>query len=72
MNPLQLFYNDIPKREAVKSFMQNMLRELAADKALKGEDTSGIKEAGECVEKSFDRLKELYGKIDEEIIPNSK
>lgn len=63
MNPLQLFYNNEIEREAVKAFMFAILRENAADKALDGEDTSGFVDAKECVQKTFDKLDELYGRI---------
>lgn len=72
MNPLQLFYNNEVEREAVKAFLFQMLRELAADKAMEGEDTDGIQEAGACVENAFAKLEELYSTKRDGGVPNSR
>ncbi len=72
MNPLERFYKDEPMRHAVHDFAIVMLRELAADKAFDGESTEGIQEAGECVEKLFDKLEELYTVKKEATITNSR
>ncbi len=72
MNPLQRFHGDKPMFEAVKSFIEGTLREMAADKAFAGEDVSGIKDANDCLIKSFDKLQELYGKMKQEDIPNPR
>jgi hypothetical protein len=60
MNPLELFYRNEVEREAVKAFMKTCLRDVAADLALEGESTDGIKDAGVCVDKMFDTLESLY------------
>lgn len=72
MNPLQLFYQNETQREAVRVFMIDVLREMAADQAFNGESTTGIKEANECVEKTFDKLQALYNPEIPKGIPNSK
>lgn len=64
MNPLQTFYTNTPEKEAVQSFLMAQLREMAADMALDGEDVSGIKDAADLVTRTFDKLDELYGKIE--------
>lgn len=72
MNPLRIFYGNEPARTAVQDFLLATLREMAADLAVSGESTAGIKEAVVCVEKSFDKLQELYGTMPESVIPNSR
>jgi len=69
---LSRFYDNESEREAVKTFMIAVLGEIAVEKAFEGEDTGGIKEARECVEKSFDRLKEKYAKLEPAVISNSR
>lgn len=64
MNPLQTFYTNTPEKEAVQAFLMAQLREMAADMALDGEDVSGIKDAADLVTRTFDKLDELYGKIE--------
>lgn len=64
MNPLQTFYINTPEKEAVHAFLMAQLREMAADMAIDGEDVSGIKDAAMLVTRTFDKLDELYGKIE--------
>lgn len=72
MNTLQQFYLNEVQREAVRAFMVECLRVLAADKALKGESVVGIKEANECVDKMFNELEINYGKVDKPVNNNSR
>lgn len=72
MNPLQTFYINTPEKEAVQAFLLAQLREMAADMALDGEDVSGIKDAADLVTRTFDKLDELYGKIEEAKEQNSR
>lgn len=73
MNPiLKQFYDNESGREAVKQFMIEVLGEMAIEKAFEGIPTDGIQEARACVEKSFDKLAELYGKVKPSVIPNSR
>ncbi len=64
MSPLQTFYTNTPEKEAVQAFLMAQLREMAADMAIDGDDVSGIKDAATLVTRTFDKLDELYGKID--------
>ncbi len=64
MNPLQTFYTNTPEKEVVQAFLMAQLREMAADMAIDGDDVSGIKDAATLVTRTFDKLDELYGKID--------
>ena len=61
---LKLFYDNIHEREAVRAFFVEQLREMAADKALDGDDVTGIKDANKLVTRCFDTLDERYGKIE--------
>lgn len=73
MNPLlRNFYQNEKLREEVRQFMIERLGVMAIERAFAGEDTSGIKEARECVEKTFDKLEELYSKKEEPVINNSR
>ncbi len=72
MNPLQTFYGNKPERETFKAFQLECLRELAADKAIEGLSTAGIKEAQEAIDRAYERLEELYGKEEPMIIPNPR
>ena len=49
-----------------------MLRELAADLAVEGKDTKGIKDAVEAIQNSFDKLHELYGKAEPPTVISSR
>ena len=59
---LNQFYNDENTREEVKSFFLAELDKLALEKVYEGQDTKGIKDAKEAIERAFTELKELYGK----------
>ena len=59
---LNQFYNDEYTREAVKSFLLKQLDEVALERVYDGEDTKGIADAKETIEKAFVEMKELYGK----------
>ncbi len=72
MNHLFTFYNNVGERETVKNFLIDTLKLITVEKAFAGESVSGIKEANEAVEKAFDRLEEIYGKIEEKEISNSR
>jgi hypothetical protein len=72
MNQLSLFYNNEGEREAVRAFMIEVLERIAIERAFAGKDVKGIPEARECIEQTFDRLAEKYGKIQKTIISNSR
>jgi hypothetical protein len=52
--------------------MIEVLKELAVDKTFNGKETSGIKDARDCIEKAFDKLGEMFGIIEKSIISNSR
>ena len=62
MDLLNQFYNDEHTREAVREFFLKELDKLALEQVYGGQETSGIKDAREVIERSFIELKELYGK----------
>lgn len=72
MEILQQFYENEAQREAVKEFMITVLGEMAIERAFDGKPTSGIQEARECVEKSFDKLEEVYSTKEKAVINNSR
>lgn len=72
MDLLRQFYNDIHTREAVKEFMIANLRETAVEKVFNKGAVAGIYEAKKAIDKSFDKLDELYGIIDKPVITNSR
>jgi hypothetical protein len=72
MSNLKQFYDNETQREEVKAFMILCLQEMAVERTFAGEDVYGIKEARDLVEKTFDKLAELYGTIPKVISPNSR
>jgi hypothetical protein len=72
MDILQQFYNDTATREAVKAFMVDTLREMAVERVFDKKAVAGIYEGKKAIEKSFDRLEELYATIKTPIIQNSR
>lgn len=75
MNPTSLlenFYRNSAEREAVKQFMIDYLKEMAAERAFEGKGVVGIAEANELIGKSFNRLAEIYDIIKEPVITNSR
>lgn len=64
MNHLVTFYNNKGERESVKLFLNEVLKEIAVEMAFEGKSVVGIPEAKKCVDKAFDKLDELYGKIE--------
>ena len=73
MNPsLKTFQDNEVQREAVREFMIAALGNIAVERAFEGKSTSGIQEARECVEKTFDKLAELYGTVKPTVITNSR
>ncbi len=61
---LKLFYDNVHEREAVRAFLVEQLREMAADMALEGESVAGIKDANTLITRCFDTLDQRYGKIE--------
>lgn len=64
MNQLQTFYRNQSQRDSVKEFMFAMLREIAVEAAFEGKSVGGIPEAKQVIDRAFDRLEEMYGKIE--------
>lgn len=73
MNPLQEFYRNVGQREAFKAFQLECLKEMAVERAFdKAGDCIGIAEGKECVDRTFQRLEERFGKKEEQIITNAR
>ena len=72
MNPLHQFYTDEHMREAVKNFLVTELEETTVERVFDKKDIIGIYEAKELIEKSFDKLDNLYGKKDNVIITSPR
>lgn len=60
-NQLHFFYQNEPMRKAVQSYLVQMVNEEALKKVFKGEDTKGLKDAMEIINKAFIELDESYG-----------
>ena len=56
--------------EAFKQFQIQVLEEIAIERVFSKEDTTAIADAKEVIIKSFDKLDEIYGKI-EDVSDNS-
>lgn len=71
-NILRNFYNNPTQRDAVRTFQIDMLGEMAKDLAFRGKDTAGIAEAKMAIEKSFDKLEELYAAKEKPVSVNTR
>lgn len=56
------FQNDSSKREVIKSFMVETLKQMAVTKVMNGESVLGLKEAFDLVEEMFAALDREYAK----------
>ena len=72
MNALKQFYDNETQREAFKAFMIECLNELAIERVMKRQDISGIADAKVLVDKTFIKLKEIYGEKPKPIIKSSR
>lgn len=72
MDILRNFYNNTPERKSVEDFLIANLKDLAVEKAFKGESVAGIPEAKRAIEKAFETLGDIYGKIEKPPIINSR
>lgn len=72
MNSLKNFYNNVAQREAVKEFLIANLKDLTVELAFEGKEVKGIPEAKRAIEKAFEKLDEIYGKIETPPIINSR
>ena len=75
MNPtsqLSQFYDNEPQRDAVKVFMIEVLKMIAVERAFEGEPVTGIQEARELVDKTFNKLEELYRKVEKPVSLSSR
>lgn len=61
---LKRFFDDSATREAFMQFQIQVLKEMAVDLVFDKKNIDGISEAKKVVEKSFDKLEEIYGKIE--------
>ena len=62
MKLLGKFYADFQVKAEVKAYLIEYLEKLAVEKAFKGEDTVGIKEANDVIESAFLNLDRLHQK----------
>lgn len=60
--PISDFQADVEKRDSVKEFMLETLRDMAVNRVILGESIVGIKEAFELVEELFRRIDQEAGK----------
>lgn len=72
MNPLKQFYENMTMRETVKDFMISVLKDMAVERTFDGKSVVGIQESRELVEKTFDKLSELYENKPKQVISNSR
>lgn len=52
--------------------MIEVLKEIAVEKTFAGEPVLGIQEARLLIERTFDKLDELHGKIEKPVINNPR
>jgi predicted transcriptional regulator len=71
-NLLKSFFDDENTREAFKAFQIAVLEEQAVEAVFSGKDVKGFAEAKKVINGSFDKLKELYDKIEVSEPPSSR
>ena len=71
-NLLGIFYKDEHTRNAVKEFMINMLEDMVIKKVFNNEPVTGIYEAKALVEKSFNKLEEIYEPPQKKVVESSR
>ncbi len=59
-------------REAMRQFLIDQMREMAIDRVFTKQSTAGIYECRKVIDKTFDKLEEIYGKIDEAVIDDPR
>jgi hypothetical protein len=69
---LKHFYDNVPEREAVKTFLIETLQEMAIKRVFDKQTVAGIYEANKAIERCFDRLEELYGATPPPVNINSR
>lgn len=62
MDELIKLQENAPQRDALRSFMEDTLRTMAADRAIRGEDVSGFPEAFALIGTLFEELDALASK----------
>jgi hypothetical protein len=67
---LKRFYDDENTREVFREFQIAVLEEQAVEAVFGGKDVTGFAEAKKVINASFEKLKDLYDKI-EPIAPES-
>ena len=72
MKLLNKFYADFQVKAEVKEYLIDYLKQMAVKKAFAGEDTSGIKEARQCIESAFRDLDNLYGEKKSKKVTSNK
>ena len=60
MKSLIEFYQDTDTKNNVHEYLSEFLKGEAIKKVFKREDTSGIAEAKECIDKAFENLETLF------------
>jgi hypothetical protein len=72
MNPLKLFYENETQREAVKTFLIDNLKEMAVDTVFDKKATAGIYEAKKVIDKSFEKLEEIFAERKPTVIDSAR
>lgn len=57
---LRMFYNDKNTKEEVHAYLVDFLKEEGVRKLFDKEDTAGVAEAKEMIDKAFDNLEVLF------------
>jgi hypothetical protein len=60
-NLLRQFNGDVHTKEALQSFIDEVIATEALDRLYKGEDVSHIKDAHALIDKAFEVLNDQYG-----------
>lgn len=71
MQILHQFYANKVEKDAVQAFMIECLEKIAVEKTFAGEDTTGIKDARELIDRMFNELETTYGEV-KKVVYNSR
>lgn len=72
MEILAGFYRNEAEREAVKAFLIECLKEMAVGRVFDKQTVAGIYDARKIIDLAFQRLEELYGVKEKEIVMDSR
>lgn len=72
MDPLAQFYGNETQKKAVYDFLVEQLKEQALENVFARGETQHFADAKDSIDRAFNRLQEIYGKIPIPVINSSR